>query len=116
MRRPRTGELVAAGSGVAEALRSRPRASVTGDAGVLAMCTAVGGSWVPKYKRALVRATDADGASDPSYPRRAPDTSALRFPRVDCCVFEAMAAGKEGKEDAMATERSGTGSATMQSE
>ena len=58
MRLPRIGEEVVVVIGVAEALRSRPKASVTGDAGVLAMCTVAGG--------AAVRVRVADGASDPS--------------------------------------------------
>ena len=70
MRLPRIGEVVVVGSGVADALRSRPKASVTGDAGVLAMWTAAGG--------AAVRVLEAEGASDvPAMPAR-------RFPGAAC--------------------------------
>ncbi len=112
MRLPRAGDVVAARSGVADALRSLPSASVAGDAGVLPMWTATGGS--------AVRVLVAEGASD-VLPRR--------FPAGACWVgyveglrdIEAavsMAARRvEGEgEDAMAAERSGTGSATMQNE
>ena len=111
MRLPRAGDVVVAGSGVADALRSLPSASVAGDAGVLPMWTATGGS--------AVRVLVAEGASD-VLPRR--------FPAVACWVGNveglrdneavSMAARRvEGEgEDAMAAERSGTGSATMQNE
>ena len=114
--RPRAGEVVAEGKGVAEALRSRPRVSVAGDAGALPMWTAVGG--------AAVRVLVADGACDSS-----PPLALRRFPPVACWVGNAdglrehdtspacgSMAAREGKgEDAVVTERSGTGSATMQS-
>ena len=110
MRLPRTGDEVVVVTGVAEALLSRPSASVAGDAGALAMCTAAGG--------AAVRVLVAEGACDVSSA-----IPARRFPGAACCVGktdglrdESMAARKEEEEDAMAAERSGTGSATMQNE
>ncbi len=109
MRRPRTGEVFGAGIGVFEALRSRPRASVAGDAGVLAMCTVGGG--------AAVRVRVADGASEASSP-----LALRRFPLTACWVgnvegLRESIAAREGKEeDAIAAERSGTRPATMQNE
>ena len=115
MRLPRTGDEVVVVTGVAEALLSRPSASVAGDAGALAMCTATGG--------AAVRVLVAEGACDVSSA-----IPARRFPGAACCVgktdglrdneaaCESMAARKEEEEDAMAAERSGTGSATMRNE
>ena len=110
MRLPRIGEEVVVVIGVAEALRSRPKASVTGDDGVLAMCTIAGG--------AAVRVRVADGASEASSL-----PAFRRFPPMACWVGnvveglrESMAAREGKEEDAIATERSGTGSATMQNE
>ena len=72
MRLPRTGDEVVV-TGVAEALLSRPSASVAGDAGALAMCTATGG--------AAVRVLVAEGACDVSSA-----VPARLFPGTACCV------------------------------
>ncbi len=71
MRLPRTGDAVVAVTGVADALRSRPKASVTGEAGVLAMRISTGG--------AAVRVLVAEGASEVS-----PAIPARRFPAAAC--------------------------------
>ena len=71
MRLPRTGDAVVAVTGVADALRSRPKASVIGEAGVLAMRISTGG--------AAVRVLVAEGASEAS-----PAIPARRFPAAAC--------------------------------